>query len=252
MLDRAPASTPPLADPPPTALFSALSHGGLIDVDPWSHAPTVPRRGVLRSFFDLSMAAEVLEVVALALLMFVAVRFVAQNFIVDGGSMRPTLAHGDLLIVNKLAYRSIDLSLLPWSDNDQWRPFGGPAPGDIVVFHFSGGRDFIKRIVGVPGQTVEVRDGALFVDGAVVDEPFINSAPRYQYGPEVVPEEMVFVLGDNRNNSFDSHSWGMLARDQIVGRAELRYWPPGAIGRLSHREGEAVSSTQLSGVFSSP
>lgn len=244
MLEAASAGPVPPSDPPPPPA-AAFSHGGLADVDPWSHAPAVARgRGPWP--FGLGIAAEVLEVVALALVMFVAVRFVAQNFIVDGGSMRPTFQHGDLLIVNKLAYRSFDLSWLPWSDNDRWRPFGDPAPGDVVVFHFTGNRDFIKRIIGVPGQTVEVRDGALFVDGAVVDEPFIGAAPRYQYGPEVVPEEMVFVLGDNRNNSFDSHSWGMLARNQIVGRAELRYWPPGEIGRVSHREGEAFSSPQLS------
>lgn len=249
MLDRAPAGPQLLSDPPLADPMSAPSHGGLADVDPWLHAPVARRRSLPR-FLGMGAASEVLEVIALALLMFVAVRFVVQNFVVDGASMRPMFAHGDLLIVNKLAYRTFDVSWLPWSDDDQWQPFGDPAPGDVVVFHFSNNRDFIKRVVGVPGQTVEVRDGLLRVDGAVIDEPYVETPARYEFGPQVVPAGMMFVLGDNRNNSFDSHSWGMLARDQIVGRAELRYWPLGEFGRVSQREGAA--GPPLSGARSLP
>ena len=242
--------------PPPvlrTIRLATTSHVGIVDVDPWSHAPVgvAPAR---RMPFGLSATTEVLEVIALALVMFIAVRFVAQNFVVDGSSMSPTFATGDLLIVNKLAYSSFDISWLPWSDNEAWQPFGDPTPGDVVVFHFPGSsdRDFIKRVIATPGQTVEVTGGELYVDGVLIDEPFIADAPRYDYGPQTVPAGQLFVLGDNRNNSYDSHSWGMLDRAELIGRAEFRYWPPGDIGTVGHGEGVEVDSSQLSGVFASP
>lgn len=253
MLEPAPAGPVP----PPvlrTIRIATSTHAGLADVDPWSHAPVLRAR---RGPFGLTAAAEVLEVVALALVMFIGVRFVAQNFVVDGSSMRPTFATGDLLIVNKLAYSSFNIAWLPWSENEAWRPFGDPSPGDVVVFHFPGStdKDFIKRVIATPGQTVQVKGGALYVDGTLIDEPFIADAPRYDYGPEVVPEGQIFVLGDNRNNSYDSHSWGMLDRDEIIGRAEFRYWPPGELGRVGRGdgdEGETVGLPQRSEVSVSP
>ena len=260
MLDPAPAedavpptapspSAEPAVEPPvgaPAAPAPLRTHGGLADVDPWAErlAPA-PARGVIWPF-RLETLAETLEVIALALMMFMAVRFVAQNFIVDGASMEPTFNHGDLVIVNKLAYRTFDISWLPWSDNDDWRPFGNPSPGDVVVFRFpqNPGRDFIKRVIAGPGQTVEVRDGLLLIDGVEVVEPFIAEAPGYAFGPETVPEDKLFVLGDNRNNSFDSHSWGMLDRDEMIGRAELRYWPPKDLGLIGHTAGSSVAAGQ--------
>ena len=132
----------------PARESTSLTHQGLSDLDPWlaSHS----RRA---SPSRLHALAEVLEVAALALLMFIAVRTVAQNFIVDGESMQPTFEHGQLLIVNKLAYDSFDLSWLPWSD-EAWEPFGDPQPGDVVVFRFpfDPDRDFIKRIIAFPGR----------------------------------------------------------------------------------------------------
>lgn len=179
---------------------------------------------------------ETVEVLALALLMFLLVRSVAQNFVVDGGSMEPTFRNGEMLIVNKLSYRTFDLSWLPFTDKDDWRPFGTPQPGDVVVFKFPQDqtRDFIKRVVAVPGQTVEVRNGKVFIDGVEQNEPYLDQAPTYNYGPTLVPEKQIFVLGDNRNNSYDSHSWGLLDQDLLIGRAELRYWPMGRIGRIDH------------------
>ena len=248
-------STPPASTLTPGEPRLTGTHYGLSEFDPWPHQPSAARSAPrLPLPFGLEPVAETLEVLALALLMFLAVRFVAQNFIVDGQSMEPNFTHGDLLVVNKLAYRSFNISWLPWSDNDDWRPFGEPRAGDVVVFHFpqSPDRDFIKRVVAVPGQTVEVRDGVVFVDGAAVAEPFVDDPARYRFGPEVVPADQLFVLGDNRNNSFDSHSWGMLARDLVVGRAELRYWPLGEAGLVDRYRAEGVPAVGLSEVPRSP
>jgi signal peptidase I len=179
---------------------------------------------------------ETVEVLALALLMFLLVRSVAQNFVVDGGSMQPTFHDGEMLIVNKLAYRTFDVSWLPFTDKHDWRPFGVPHPGDVVVFKFPQDqtRDFIKRVIAVPGQTVEVRGGHVYIDGVQQNEPYLDQAPTYDYGPTTVPEKQIFVLGDNRNNSYDSHSWGLLDQSLLIGRAEFRYWPLGAVGRVGH------------------
>lgn len=179
---------------------------------------------------------ETVEVLALALLMFLLVRSVAQNFVVDGGSMEPTFHNGEMLIVNKLAYRNFDLSWLPFTDDDEWRPFGTPEAGDVVVFKFPQDqtRDFIKRVIAIPGQTVEVRGGRVYLDGIQQNEPYLDQAPTYDYGPVTVPEGQIFVLGDNRNNSYDSHSWGLLDQSLLIGRAEFRYWPLGRVGRIDH------------------
>lgn len=231
----------------------APTHQGLAEADPWAFgwrplpAPRAfefePRRR--RSFFPLEGIAEALEVVALALIMFVAVRTVAQNFIVDGGSMEPNFHNGELVIVNKLAFRQFNLAWLPFTDNTDWEPFGSPSPGDVVVFEFPQDpqRDFIKRVVAVPGQTVEVRDGRVYVDGQAVQEPYLSEPPYYSYGPAMVPSGQLFVLGDNRNNSYDSHSWGMLPEERLIGRAEFRYWPLSEAGRISSHPLEASSRT---------
>jgi len=211
------------------------THTGLDDVDPWAE---VSRRSAVRGLWPwgLAQVSETLEVIALAVIMFVAVRAVAQNFVVEGASMLPTFHHGELVIVNRLAYRSFDVSWLPGIDESNWRPFGRPEVGDVVVFKFprNPDRDFIKRVIALPGQTVEIRNGGVLVDGVALVESYVLDTPTYIYGPEVVPEGQVFVLGDNRNNSYDSHSWGMLERKLIIGRADVRYWPFERIGLVSH------------------
>src|SRR5690606_14744475 len=118
----------------------------------------------------------------------------------------------DMLMVNRLAYRSFDLSWLPAVNVDDWRPFGTPARGDVVVFDYPNdpSRDFIKRVVGLPGDVVEVRSQHVYVNGLPVEEPYLDTPPAYDFGPATVPDGHIFVLGDNRNNSFDSHNWGML------------------------------------------
>jgi signal peptidase I len=248
------------ADDPRAAVLPyapPLTHQGLADIDPWSAGwrplpasfslegvrPVTKRRGL----FGLEAVAEALEVLALALFMFVAVRAVAQNFIVDGGSMEPNFHNGELVVVNKLAFRTFNLSWVPGLGVDAWKPFGTPEQGDVVVFEFPQDptRDFIKRVIAVPGQTVEVREGVVFVDGQELEEPYLSEPPRYNYGPMMVPSGQLFVLGDNRNNSFDSHSWGMLPEESLIGRAEFRYWPLSEAGRISghpHAVAEASPS----------
>jgi len=223
-----------LLAPPPPAL---VSHRGLVDFDPW----TAPRKRGLAAW-GLAGLAETLEVVALALIMFMGVRVVAHNYIVDGASMAPTFQTRELVIVNRLAYREIDLSWLPGGGT--FRPFGKPEPGDVVVFLYQEQpreRDFIKRVIAVPGQTVEVRDGRVYVDGQPLAEPYIAAPPNYAMPSTLVPEGAVFVLGDNRNNSFDSHLFGVVDQSRLIGRAELRYWPFDRFWRVDHHLGTPIS-----------
>ena len=234
------AGVPPAARRLVPPLYD-LSHVGIEDIDPWLPRPgdvARPQPSALATLWPWGLRglADTLEVVALALLMFILVRGVAQNFVVDGGSMEPTFSSGQMLIVNKLAYSEFDLGWIPAVGSDDWRPFGVLDVGDVIVFEFPHGqnRDFVKRVMGLPGQTVEVRDGQVFVDGVAFVEPYLTDLPRYQFGPATVPPGHVFVLGDSRNNSYDSHSWGMLDQSFIIGRVDLRYWPvdrAGLVGR---------------------
>ncbi len=187
--------------------------------------------------WGLSGVREAIDVFVLALIMLIAVRFVAYNYIVDGPSMQPTFHDGEFVVVNRLAYRSFDLSWLPGQGEDGWRPFGEPRPGDVIVFRqVSSGiaKDLIKRVIAVEGQTVEVRGGTVYVDGEALDEPYISAPPDYEVPPTTVPPGELFVLGDNRINSADSHLFGPIEESQVVGRADLRYWPVDAIGRIEH------------------
>lgn len=223
----------PLVPTPP----ALVSHRGLVDFDPWA----APRKSALAAW-GLAGLAETLEVVALALIMFIGVRVVAHNYIVDGASMSPTFQTRELVIVNRLAYREFDLSWLPGGGT--FRPFGGPRPGDVVVFLYQDQpreRDFIKRVIALPGQSVEVRDGHVYVDGHPLAEPYISAPPNYTMPLTVVPEKFVFVLGDNRNNSFDSHLFGPIEQSRLIGRAELRYWPFDRFWRVDHHLGAPIS-----------
>ena len=135
---------------------------------------------------------------------------VAQAFQVEQYSMEPTLLPHDRVLVDKLTYR-----------------LRGPRRGDVVVLRYplNPQRNYIKRIAALPGDTVEIRGGRLLINGTFVDEPYLNGTPHGDYGPVVVPRGAVFVLGDNRNNSEDSRSFGPLQVRYIVGQALLIYWP---------------------------
>jgi signal peptidase I len=161
------------------------------------------RSGCLGFFIDT------VETILLALVLFLAINALSARVRVENVSMQPTLKPGEFLLVNRVAYK-----------------FGEPSIGDIVVFHAPGASDmdYIKRIVALPGDQVRITDGLVYVNNQPLYEPYIAEAPRYTGTWDVPPDEY-FVLGDNRNNSSDSHMWGFVPRDDIVGRALLIYWP---------------------------
>ncbi|WP_421655219.1 signal peptidase I [Leptothermofonsia sp. ETS-13] len=148
--------------------------------------------------------------------------FVAEARYIPSGSMLPTLQVNDRLIVDKLGYY-----------------FKSPQRGDIVVFSPTDALQkqnfhdaFIKRVIGLPGEKVEVKGGRVYINDKPLKENYIADAPQYQWGPKVVPEGSYLVLGDNRNNSYDSHYWGFVPRDKIIGRAVVRFWPPDRVGEI--------------------
>ena len=191
-----------------------------------------------RFFYSPRQLSETLEIVALALIIFLGVRGIAQNFIVSGESMSPTFQPNQLLIANRLAYINIDITWIPWHTGSQWQPFGNPEQGEIIVFAFPGDteRDFLKRILAVPGQTIEIRNGTIFVDNQALNEPYVTDPWFGTMPSQIVPPNNFFVVGDNRRNSFDSRSWGMLEKDLLIGRADFRYWPLKELGFIEHHE----------------
>jgi signal peptidase I len=153
---------------------------------------------------------DILETVILAVVLFFGINAVSARVRVDGFSMRPTLEDGEYILVNKLAYKT-----------------GEPVRGDIVVFIFpiNPQEDLIKRVIGLPGETVSIHNGIVSVNGVPLTEPYIAGPPAYD-GDWIVPAGQLFVLGDNRNDSRDSHQWGLLPVENVIGRAVLIYWPP--------------------------
>ena len=197
---------------------------------------------------------ELVETVILAVLIFFAVKAVIQNFRVEGASMTPSLHNQQYLLVNKAIYFRLDMDrvhdILPFvpGDNGEDRHlFRAPRRGDVIVFrfHLDPSRDFIKRVIGVPGDTVEVKDGTVFINGSPLAEDYINNTPNYTYGPRTVPEAHYFVLGDNRRNSFDSHAWGsscqpeqqcdFVPEENIIGQAWVTYWPWDDLGLINNK-----------------
>ncbi len=156
-------------------------------------------------------------VIALCLALLIRV-FVAEPRYIPSDSMLPTLEMGDRLVVEKISYR--------------FRP---PVTGDIIVFDppqqlqtlgYAKDQAFIKRIIGEPGQIVSIANGKVYLNSEPLQEDYIAEPPAYQWGPFQVPSEEFFVMGDNRNDSNDSHIWGFLPRKNIIGRARFRFWPP--------------------------
>ena len=162
-----------------------------------------------------SMLRELIETLILTLVIFLLIRFAVQNFRIEGFSMEPNFHDGQFLIVNKLVYM-----LHP------------PQRGDVIVFvpPTSDSRDFIKRVIGLPGDRVEIVDGHVLINGKPLDEPYPLNPATYSSGPVTVPPGQYYVLGDNRNNSSDSHAWGTVPASKIIGQAWITYWPPQRIG----------------------
>ena len=195
----------------------------------------VPRRPRIWSVTIREMA----ETLLLAILIFLAVRASMQNFRVEGQSMQPSLDNGEYLIVNKLTYSQIDLSLFDWipffdsGANPVHHLWATPHRGDVIVFRAptSPDRDFIKRIIGVPGDVVEIEGttGKVMVNGESLDEPYITGKTTCQSacGPWQVPERAYFVMGDNRQNSSDSRQGWFVPEENIIGKALITYWHDG-------------------------
>lgn len=191
--------------------------------------------------FFRSTGRDIVETAILALLLFLAVRSSVQNFKVEGLSMYPSLSDGEYILVDKVSYGTFGLGplerILPVNSNDDGFLFRGPQRGDVIVFVAPGteDRDFIKRVMAIPGDTVEIRNGVVIVNGEPIQEPFIERPGSYSWppnggGPVTVPSRQYFVLGDNRNNSSDSHIWGFVPADRIIGKALVSYWPFSNLG----------------------
>lgn len=156
-----------------------------------------------------SFFLEIFQTLVLALVFYFLIDSFFPRVRVENISMKPTLQPGELLLVNKLAYR-----------------LGEPHHGDVIVFHYPAdpSEDYIKRLIGLPGDEIRVEGGLLYINGQAIDEPYIAAPPAYN-DSWTIPADSYFVLGDNRNQSSDSHSWGYVPKKNIVGKALFVYWP---------------------------
>jgi signal peptidase I len=166
---------------------------------------------------------ELVETVVLSLVIFLLIRMVVQNYRIESHSMLPNFHEGQFILVNKLAYK-----------------LGQPERGEVVVFHNPSNtdEDYIKRVIGLPGDTVEVSGQTVYINGEPLPQPYQTNPlqPNYQYGPFVVPTGHIFVMGDNRPNSRDSRypEVGPVSENLIVGKAWLRVWPLPEAGWVAH------------------
>ncbi len=148
----------------------------------------------------------------------------AQCYLIPSGSMEPTLEVNDRLFVDKISYH-----------------FASPHRGDVVVFtpppaiveKEKSTDPFIKRVIGLPGEQIEIKGGRVYVNNQPLQENYITNKPDYQWGPQIVPKNSYLVLGDNRNKSYDGHVWGFLNRDRLIGKAVVRFWPPERVSNFA-------------------
>ena len=186
---------------------------------------------------------DTIEAIVVALLLAFVIRaFIVQAFKIPSGSMLETLQIGDHLLVSKFAYdvRLPSDVFLDTTDGKVLLKTGDPQRGDIIVFKFpeDESKDFIKRVIGLPGETVEVRDKVVYIDGKPLTEPYVlhtraDILPvRDNFGPYVVPDGEYFMMGDNREGSYDSRWWGPVKREKIVGKALIIYWSWGSVTNI--------------------
>ncbi len=169
---------------------------------------------------NLKKITDWLMTILLAVLLSLAIRtYVAEARWIPSESMLPTLRIGDHLIIEKISYK-----------------FGAIDRGDIVVFKAPPASHLeevmIKRVIALPGETVSIKDGVVYINGNPLEEPYELEKPREDFEPVTVPENSIFVMGDNRNNSFDSRFWGVLEKDLVIGKAFARYYPLGSASIL--------------------
>ena len=175
-----------------------------------------------------SFAKEVLQTLLLTAIIFFGTRLAVQNYRVEGSSMYGTLHHSEFVLVNKLAYVRSE-----------------PQHGDIIVFNYpiDPSEQFVKRIIAIPGDTIEIRQGVVYVNGESVTEPYVSVgsqlagfANRDELSSRTIPADAYFVMGDNRRGSRDSREWGFLPRKFIVGKVWVAYWPLEDFGVIEHFE----------------
>ena len=186
---------------------------------------------------SLRLLRDIILIVAIFVLFGV---FIAQPVVVDGSSMVPQLHNGERLIVNKLVY--YNFRTVSWGHLER---------GDIVVFWYPEDPDksYVKRIIGLPGETVEIRDNTVLIDGKALSEPYLEKGDRSKMSDlreKIIKDHYYFVMGDNRENSSDSRSWGLVPEKYIYGKAFFRYWRPSKLGFLEKGE------TQLEEVEGEP
>ncbi|MGB6873211.1 MAG: signal peptidase I [Dehalococcoidia bacterium] len=159
----------------------------------------------------MKILREVGITILIAVAVFVCLRLTVQSYTVVMSSMEPNFHDGECIMVNKVCYRS-----------------SGPQRGEVIVFDppFDSPHPFIKRVIGLPGETVEIKDEKVFIDGIPLEEEYIMASPSYTMSATEVPENEYLVLGDNRNSSNDSHNGWTVPRDNIIGKAWFTYWPP--------------------------
>lgn len=179
-----------------------------------SATPAQPSQGWM-------MLRELAETIVLSLVIFLLIRQVVQNYRIESHSMQPNFYEGQFILVNKLSFR-----------------LGAPERGDVIVFHNPANlnEDYIKRVIGLPGDTIEIHNQTVFINGEILAENYnLNPLhPSTMYGPLVIPAEHLFVMGDNRQNSKDSRDFGPLSEDLVVGKAWLQVWPLANFGWVEH------------------
>lgn len=180
--------------------------------------PTAPKKQLTGS---VRIIVDIIETFVIAFLLFVAINYVSARIRVDGSSMEPTLHNGEFVVVNKLAYK-----------------LGEPKLGDVIVFQYPHDpeQEYIKRVIGTPGDRIVISEKRVYVNDQLINEPYIKAPPIYE-DEWIVPDDSLFVLGDNRNNSSDSNKWGFVPLENVIGKAVFVYWPPDKLGVVEHISG---------------
>lgn len=181
---------------------------------------------------------EIIEAVVLAAVVFMLLQVTVRNFKVDGSSMDPTLEDGQYLLVNRLVYLRVELDRLAkivpfWTadEGSSRHAIHAPKRGEVIVFEFPDSnpnnpkKDFVKRVVGLPGETMRMFDGKVFVNEEVLNEPYLSHKDHSNASKVTLGEGEYYVLGDNRTHSNDSRSWGAVPEANIRGKVWIVYWP---------------------------
>ena len=230
--------------PPPSAPVSSVpisSHApSWVSAGPEDRPLEASSRGS-RVDSARSLIWEIVQTVLLTIVIFLVVRSIVQNFRVEGASMDPTLHSGQYLLINKVTYARTDGTPLenvvpdPDPSDGAHFVFAGPQRGDVIVFRSPGqaDKDFIKRVIALPGETVRITNGRVFVNGKPLDEPYVRHRASYDLDQKAIPPGAYFVLGDNRPNSSDSHLGWLVPTENIIGKAWVSYWPPTYWGVMS-------------------